>query len=64
MTTEAKAASDAKRGWYRQIGVSRDTFAKLSALKDKKAQALGIDPSWNEFFQLLMPGIEKAASSK
>jgi hypothetical protein len=57
---ESKAVSDAKRGWYRQIGVSQSTFAKLNALKDKKAKELGIEPSWNEFFQLLMPDIEKA----
>jgi hypothetical protein len=59
---DTKAISDAKRGWYRQIGVSQQTFAKLAALKEKKARELGIDPSWNEFFQLLMPSIEKAVT--
>ena len=59
---ESKAIPDAKRGWYRQIGISQSTFAKLAILKDRKAKEIGIDPSWNEFFQLLMPVIEKAVT--
>jgi hypothetical protein len=59
---DAKAISDAKRGWYRQIGVSQTTFARLATLKERKAKELGIEPSWNEFFQLLMPVIEKAVT--
>lgn len=55
---------DPKRGWYRQIGVSQSTFAKLEALRARKAKLLGIEPSWNEFLQLLLPAIEKAVEAK
>jgi len=49
-----------KKVWYAQIGLSQETYAKLTRLKEKLEKQVGIKLSWNEFITLHVKELEEA----
>jgi len=49
METEKK-----KPKGYAQIGISHETYDKLTRVKERKSKEVGIELSWNEFFRLFL----------
>lgn len=59
MVVDAKRVNP-KRGWFIQIGVSKETFDKLDKLKGEAGTKLrGVRLSWNEFIRICLPEIER-----
>lgn len=59
MDDEARVATK-RRGWYAQIGVSQETFSRLTQVKKAKEKELGIVLSWNKFFILHLKELAEA----
>lgn len=45
--------------WYAQIGLSQQTFARLTKVKQETEAEVGISLSWNEFFILHLKKLKK-----
>ena len=54
----------AKKGWYAQIGMSQQSFAKLKRLRERLEKAMGVSLSWNDFVSKVMPHIEKGVKEE
>jgi hypothetical protein len=58
------SSKERKAGNYSQIGVDKTTFADLMAMKEERAEAIGVTLSWNQYFKLLLRDLRGAKTKR